>query len=162
MPSVRGLRQRQALTFQLSSSQLFLTMGGDHICKSRTDTVSPERWLGGCNESKTDNGAFDSSRLPRVSGAKVKFSPARRARSSRRPSAATADTLGLSSGIWRLRNTSRPIPPIPKIRRRDRVAQERHAGAQRVYHHRAAQNNATSVIFRAAAQKKKNRDLPFH
>ena len=32
--------------------------------------------LGGCNESKTDSGAFDSSRLPRVSGAKEVFASA--------------------------------------------------------------------------------------
>ena len=119
---------------------------------------------GGCSKSepdKADNGAtFDSSRLPRVSGAKEVFaSPATTIFTSPDSVAQTADTLdkALAAGGWQkyvAPNTA--YSQDPKIRT---MSLKKGPQALSVFVTVApAQNNATSVQYAALPLKT---DLPF-
>lgn len=116
--------------------------------------------LGGCNEPKTDNGAFDSSRLPRVSGAKEIFaSAASTIFTSPEPVAQTADIVdkALASGGWQkyiAPNTAYANDPSMRI-----MSLKKGTQALNVFISIApAQNNATSVQYSALPLKT---DLPF-
>ena len=121
-------------------------------------------FAGGCSESepeKADNGVtFDSSRLPRVSGAKEVFaSPATTIFTSPDSVAQTANALdkALAAGGWQkyvAPNTS--YSQDPKMRT---ATLKRGAQALNVFISVApAQNNATSVQYSALPLKT---DLPF-
>jgi hypothetical protein len=139
-------------------------MGGDlYIRKPRAllITFACLVMLGGCNEeSKTDSGAFDSSRLPRVSGAKQVFaSPASTIFTSPDSVAQTAETLdkALVSAGWQkyvAPNTAYSNDPNMRI-----MSLKKGTQALSVYISIApAQNNATSVQYSALPLKT---DLPF-
>ena len=118
---------------------------------------------GGCNESSSpaaDNGVFDSSRLPRVSGAKEVFaSPATTIFTSQDSVAQTADTLekALATGGWQkyvAPNTS--YTDDPNVRT---MSLKKDSQALNVFITVApAQNNATSIQYSALPLKT---DLPF-
>src|SRR5664280_1850245 len=121
---------------------------------------------GGCNESKTDgeskadSGVFNTSRLPRVSGAKQVFaSPATTIFTSPDSVAQTADTVdkALAAGGWQeyiAPNTA--YTNDPKMRT---MSLKKGTQALSVFITIApAQNNATSVQYAAVALKT---DLPF-
>ena len=118
--------------------------------------------LGGCNESQTtDNGVFDASRLPRVSGAKEVFaSPATTIFTSPDSVAQTADTLDkvLAAGGWQkyiAPNTAYRQDPTSRI-----MSLKKGTQALNVYISIApAQNNATSVQYSAIPLKT---DLPVY
>ena len=138
-------------------------MGGDtHIRKSRAliFAFACLAMLGGCNESKTDNGAFDSSRLPRVSGAKEVFASAASTIFTSPDSVAqTAESLdkALASGGWQkyiAPNTAYSKDPTMRI-----MSLKKGTQALNVFISIApAQNNATSVQYSALPLKT---DLPF-
>ncbi|MBI3703756.1 MAG: hypothetical protein HY244_07905, partial [Rhizobiales bacterium] len=141
-------------------------MGGDlHIHKSRAllFVFACLAMLGGCNESsapRADNGAFDSSRLPRVSGAKQVFaSPTSTIFTSPDSVAQTAETLdkALVAAGWQkyvAPNTAYRNDPNMRI-----MTLKRGTQALNVYVSIApAQNNATSVQYSALPLKT---DLPF-
>jgi hypothetical protein len=117
----------------------------------------------GCNESSApaaDNGAFDASRLPRVSGAKEVFaSPATTIFTSPDPVAQTADSLekALAAGGWQkyvAPNTAYGNDPNMRI-----MSLKKGTQALNVFISIApAQNNATSVQYSALPLKT---DLPF-
>jgi hypothetical protein len=118
----------------------------------------------GCNESKTEapanSGAFDSSRLPRVSGAKEIFaSPAVTNFTSPDPVAQTADNLdkALAAGGWQkyvAPNTAYANDPNMRT-----MSLKKGTQALTVFVTVApAQNNATSVQYSALPLKT---DLPF-
>jgi hypothetical protein len=117
--------------------------------------------LGGCNEeSKTDNGAFDTSRLPRVSGAKEIFaSPATTNFTSPDSVAQTGDNLekALAAAGWQkfiAPNTAYRKDPTMRI-----MSLKKGTQALSVFITVApAQNNATSVQYSALPLKT---DLPF-
>lgn len=116
--------------------------------------------LGGCSETNTDNGAFDSSRLPRVSGAKEIFaSPATTIFTSPNPVAQTADTVekALTAGGWQkyiAPNTAYANDPNMRM-----MSLKKGTQALSVFIGVApAQNNATSVQYSALPLKT---DLPF-
>ncbi len=118
---------------------------------------------GGCNESSApaaDNGAFDASRLPRVSGAKEVFaSAATTIFTSPDPVAQTADNLGkaLAAGGWQkyvAPNTAYANDANTQI-----MSLKKGTQALNVFITVApAQNNATSVQYSALPLKT---DLPF-
>ncbi len=118
---------------------------------------------GGCNESSApaaDNGAFDASRLPRVSGAKEVFaSPATTIFTSPDSVAQTADALdkSLAAGGWQkyiAPNTAYSADPQTRI-----MSLKKGTQALNVFISIApAQNNATSVQYSALPLKT---DLPF-
>jgi hypothetical protein len=118
---------------------------------------------GGCNESSApaaDNGAFDASRLPRVSGAKEVFaSPATTIFTSPDPVAQTADNLdkALAAGGWQkyvAPNTAYGNDPNMRT-----MSLKKGTQALNVFISIApAQNNATSVQYSALPLKT---DLPF-
>ncbi|HMJ43501.1 MAG TPA: hypothetical protein VK522_14615 [Pseudolabrys sp.] len=119
---------------------------------------------GGCNEStpvaKADSGAFDASRLPRVSGAKEVFaSPATTIFTSPDPVAQTADNLdkALAAGGWQkyvAPNTAYTNDPNMRT-----MSLKKGTQALNVFITIApAQNNATSVQYSALPLKT---DLPF-
>ena len=121
---------------------------------------------GGCNESKTDgeskadSGVFDTSRLPRVSGAKEVFaSPATTIFTSPDSVAQTADTVdkALAAGGWQkyiAPNTAYANDPNMRI-----ASLKKGTQALSVFITIApAQNNATSVQYAALVLKT---DLPF-
>ncbi len=120
-------------------------------------------FAGGCNESSApaaDNGVFDSSRLPRVSGAKEIFaSPATTIFTSPDSVTQTADTVekALTAGGWQryiAPNTAYADDPKARI-----LSLKKGAQALNVFITVApAQNNATSVQFSALPLKT---DLPF-
>ena len=116
---------------------------------------------GGCSKSepeKADNGAtFDSSRLPRVSGAKEVFaSPATTIFTSPDSVAQTADTLdkALAAAGWQkyvAPNTA--YSQDPKMRTMS--LKKRHASVERVHHDRAgAEQRHQRAIRRVAAQNR--------
>ena len=120
----------------------------------------------GCNESKTetqvqaDSGAFDASRLPRVTGAKEVFaSPATTIFTSPDPVAQTADTLGkaLAAAGWQryiAPNTAYANDPNMRM-----MSLKKGTQALSVFISVApAQNNATSIQYSALPLKT---DLPF-
>jgi hypothetical protein len=118
---------------------------------------------GGCSESKpnkTDNGTFDSSRLPRVSGAKEIFASATVTNFTSPDSVAqTADTVekALAAAGWQkyvAPNTSTTADPKVRI-----MSLKKGMQALNVFITIApAQNNATSVQYSAIPLKT---DLPF-
>ena len=123
---------------------------------------------GGCNESKpeakaetkADTGAFDASRLPRVTGAKEVFaSPATTIFTSPDSVAQTADTVekALTAGGWQryiAPNTAYASDPNMRT-----MSLKKGTQALNVFITVApAQNNATSVQFSALPLKT---DLPF-
>jgi len=121
---------------------------------------------GGCNESKTDgeskadSGVFNTSRLPRVSGAKEVFaSPATTIFTSPDSVAQTADTVdkALAAGGWQkyiAPNTAYANDPNMRI-----ASLKKGTQALSVFITIApAQNNATSVQYAALLLKT---DLPF-
>lgn len=118
---------------------------------------------GGCNESSApaaDNGVFDASRLPRVSGAKEVFaSPATTIFTSPDPVAQTADLIekALAAGGWQkyiAPNTAYANDPKSRI-----MSLKKGTQALNVFITVApAQNNATSVQYSALPLKT---DLPF-
>jgi hypothetical protein len=138
-------------------------MGGDtHIRKSRAliFAFACLAMLGGCNESKIDNGTFDSSRLPRVSGAKEVFASAASTIFTSPDSVAqTAETLdkALASGGWQkyiAPNTAYSKDPTMRI-----MSLKKGTQALNVFISIApAQNNATSVQYSALPLRT---DLPF-
>jgi hypothetical protein len=120
----------------------------------------------GCNESKSetpvqaDSGAFDASRLPRVTGAKEVFaSPATTIFTSPDPVAQTADTLdkALAAAGWQkyiAPNTAYANDPNMRT-----MSLKKGTQALRVMISVApAQNNATSIQYSALPLKT---DLPF-
>jgi hypothetical protein len=116
--------------------------------------------LGGCNDTKTDNSVFDSSRLPRVSGAKEIFaSQASTIFTSPEPVARTADALekALAAGGWQkyiAPNTAYTNDPAMRV-----MSLKKGTRALSVFISVApAQNNATSVQYSALPLKT---DLPF-
>ena len=118
--------------------------------KAKAETVNP----------KPDTDAFDTSRLPRVAGAKEVFaSPATTIFTSADPVAQTADTVekALAAAGWQeyvAPNTARATNPDQRI-----VSLKRGARGLSVFITIApAQNNATSVQYAAVALKN---DLPF-
>jgi hypothetical protein len=118
---------------------------------------------GGCSESKPekpDDGTFNTSRLPRVSGAKEVFaSPATTIFTSPDSVAQTADTVdkALAAGGWQkyvAPNTAYANDPTTRI-----MSLKKGTQALSVYITIApAQNNATSVQYAALVLKN---DLPF-
>ena len=121
---------------------------------------------GGCNESKTDSGSkadsgvFDTSRLPRVNGAKEVFASAATTIFTSPDSVAqTADTVdkALAAGGWQkyiAPNTAYSKDPVTRI-----MSLKKGAQALSVFITVApAQNNATSVQYAALVLKT---DLPF-
>ena len=118
--------------------------------KAKAETVNP----------KPDTDAFDTSRLPRVAGAKEVFaSPATTIFTSADPVAQTADTVekALAAAGWQeyvAPNTARATNPDQRI-----VSLKKGAQGLSVFITIApAQNNATSVQYAAVALKN---DLPF-
>jgi hypothetical protein len=114
----------------------------------------------GCSKSEQDDGSFNASRLPRVSGAKEVFaSPATTIFTSPEPVAQTADTLekALVAGGWQrfvAPNTAYRQDPAMRSMQLKKGMQ-----ALNVYISIApAQNNATSVQYSALPLKT---DLPF-
>jgi hypothetical protein len=117
----------------------------------------------GCNESKTEapaNGAFDSSRLPRVSGAKEIFaSPAVTNFTSPDPVAQTADTLdkALATAGWQ--KYVAPNTAYANDSNMRNMSLKKGTQALTVFITVApAQNNATNVQYSALPLKT---DLPF-
>ena len=118
---------------------------------------------GGCNESSApaaENGAFDASRLPRVSGAKEVFaSPATTIFTSPDPVAQTADTIekALAAAGWQkyiAPNTAYANDPNMRM-----MSLKKGTQALSVFISVApAQNNATSIQYAALPLKT---DLPF-
>jgi hypothetical protein len=124
---------------------------------SDTDTSKSKTETGG---TKTDPGVFDTSRLPRVSGAKEVFaSPATTIFTSPNSVAQTADTVdkALAAGGWQkyvAPNTSYAQDPTTRT-----MSLKKGTQALGVFITIApAQNNATSVQYAAVALKT---DLPF-
>ena len=114
----------------------------------------------GCSKSEQDDGTFNASRLPRISGAKEVFaSPATTIFTSPEPVAQTADTLEktLVAGGWQrfiAPNTAYRQDPSMRSMQLKKGMQ-----ALNVYVSIApAQNNATSVQYSALPLKT---DLPF-
>jgi hypothetical protein len=116
--------------------------------------------IAGCSKAETTDGAFDSSRLPRVAGAKEIFaSPAVTNFTSPDPVAQTADTLekALAGGGWQnyiAPNTAYANDPSMRM-----MSLKKGSQGLSVYISVApAQNNATSVQYSALPLKT---DLPF-
>lgn len=112
--------------------------------------------LGGCNESKSDDGTFDTNRLPRVTGAKEVFASAATTIFTSPDSVAqTADTLdkALAAAGWQkyvAPNTA--YANDPKMRM---LSVKKGPQALSVFINFApAQNNATSVQYGARAQNR--------
>ena len=107
--------------------------------------------------AKAEVAVFDTSRLPRVSGAKQVFaSPATTIFTSPEPVAQTAATVekALAAAGWQeyvAPNTARADNPSPA----HRVVEEGHAGPQRVHHDRAgAEQRHQRAIRRGGAENR--------